>query len=136
MKNSQRDSSCLSSFSFNRTGKGFPGGSSGKEPICQCRRHKRCRFGLWLRYPEEGNGKSTPVFLPTKSHQQRSLVGYIPWEWHESDMTEHHINSIHWHSKCISRKGPPFLAKTSYLRCKIQYPFSMHELAHEKCDCL
>ena len=23
---------------------GFPGGASGKEPACQCRRHKRCRF--------------------------------------------------------------------------------------------
>jgi len=23
---------------------GFPGGASGKEPACQCRRHKRCGF--------------------------------------------------------------------------------------------
>ena len=23
---------------------GFPGGASGKEPTCQCRRHKRCGF--------------------------------------------------------------------------------------------
>ena len=23
---------------------GFPGGTSGKEPACQCRRHKRFRF--------------------------------------------------------------------------------------------
>ena len=22
----------------------FPGGASGKEPTCQCRRHKRCKF--------------------------------------------------------------------------------------------
>ena len=26
------------------SGKGFPGGTSGKEPACQCRRHRRCRF--------------------------------------------------------------------------------------------
>ena len=34
MKNSQRDSLCLSSFgsAFNRTGKGFPGGSVVKKP--------------------------------------------------------------------------------------------------------
>ena len=31
---------------------GFPGATSGKEPICQCRRHKRCRFGF------PGSGKS------------------------------------------------------------------------------
>ena len=28
---------------------GFPGGLSGKEPACQGRRHKRCRFGSWVR---------------------------------------------------------------------------------------
>ena len=26
------------------TMKGFSGGASGKEPACQCRRHKRCGF--------------------------------------------------------------------------------------------
>ena len=28
---------------------GFPGGASGKEPTCQCRRPKRCRFDPWVR---------------------------------------------------------------------------------------
>ena len=27
---------------------GFPGGTSGKEPACQCRRCKRCRFNPWV----------------------------------------------------------------------------------------
>ena len=27
--------------------KGFPGGTSGKEPAYQCRRLKRCRFDPW-----------------------------------------------------------------------------------------
>ena len=30
-----------------------------------------------------------PVLLPGKSHDQRSLVGYSPWDRKESDMTEH-----------------------------------------------
>ena len=30
----------------------------------------------------------TPVFLPGKSHGQRSLVGYSPWGRRESDTTE------------------------------------------------
>ena len=30
----------------------------------------------------------TPVFLPGKFHEQRSLVGYRPWDSKESDMTE------------------------------------------------
>ena len=41
------------------TNMGFPAGTSGKEPTCQCRRHKRSRFYPW--------------------------VGRIPWE----DMTIH-----------------------------------------------
>ena len=27
---------------------GFPGGTSGKEPACHCRRHKRCWFDPWV----------------------------------------------------------------------------------------
>ena len=26
----------------------FPGGASGKEPACQCRRHKRCGLDPWV----------------------------------------------------------------------------------------
>ena len=29
-------------------GWGFPGGTSGKESACQCRRHKRCGFDPWV----------------------------------------------------------------------------------------
>ena len=32
--------------------------------------------------------QSTPVFLPGKSHGQRSLVGYSPWDHEELDVTE------------------------------------------------
>ena len=32
--------------------------------------------------------QSTPVFLPGKSHGQRSLVGPSPWGCKESDMPE------------------------------------------------
>ena len=58
---------------------GFPGGTSGKEPVCQCRRHKRCRFNPWVRkIPWRRLWQPTPGFLPGKSHGQRSLVGYSP----------------------------------------------------------
>ena len=30
----------------------------------------------------------TPVCLPGKFYVQRSLVGYSPWDWKESDKTE------------------------------------------------
>ena len=40
------------------------------------------------RSPGEGNGNPTPVFLPGKSHGQRSLVGYSPQGRKELDTTE------------------------------------------------
>ena len=58
---------------------GFPVGPSGKEPTCQCRRHKRFRFDPWVRkIPWRKAWQPTPVFLPGESHGQRSLVGYSP----------------------------------------------------------
>ena len=38
--------------------------------------------------PLEKGRLPTPVFLPGKSHRQRSLAGYSPWDHKESDMTE------------------------------------------------
>ena len=69
---------CISLF----WGVGFPGGVSGKEPACQCRRHKR-RERCWV---DPWAGKihwrrawhSTPVFLPGETHGRRSLEGYNP----------------------------------------------------------
>ena len=40
------------------------------------------------RFPEEGTGKPTPVFLPGEFHGQRRLVGYSPYGQKELDMTE------------------------------------------------
>ena len=52
--------------------RGFPGGASGKEYTCQCRRHKR--HGS---IPELGRSpRGGYVFLPEESHGQRILVGY------------------------------------------------------------
>ena len=35
----------------------------------------------------EGNGATTPLFLPQKPYGQRSLVGYSLWGCKESDTT-------------------------------------------------
>ena len=46
-------------------GGGFPSGPSGKEPTCQCRRHKRCGFDPWVgKIPWSRTREPTPVFLP------------------------------------------------------------------------
>ena len=53
---------------------GLPRWQSGKENACQCRRHG---FSSWLRKIPWRKWQRTPVFLPGKSHGQRSLVGYM-----------------------------------------------------------
>ena len=56
---------------------GFPAGISGKEPTCQCRRHKRHGFDPWVRkIPWKMAWQPTPVFLPGESHGQRSWAGF------------------------------------------------------------
>ena len=55
------------------------GGASGKEPPCQCRRHKRRKFDAWVRkIPWRRTWQPTPVFLPGEPHGQRSLADYSP----------------------------------------------------------
>ena len=53
---------------------GFPCGTSGKEPVWQCR-----RWGLidpWVgKIPWRKKWQPSPVFLPGESHGWRSLVG-------------------------------------------------------------
>ena len=67
----------------------FPGGSSGKEPAYQCRRHQRHGFDPWVRkICWRRSRQPTPVFLPGEPHEQRSLVGYSSKSHKESDMTE------------------------------------------------
>ena len=67
---------------------GFSGGTTGKEPSCQCRRCKICRFDprvgkiRWSR-----KWQPTPVFLPGESHGQRGLAGYSPWDHKELGTT-------------------------------------------------
>ena len=54
---------------------GLPGGASGKEPACQCRRSKRLGFHPWVRKILWRKAwQPTPVLLPGESHGQRN-----PW---------------------------------------------------------
>ena len=65
------------------------GWCSGKSSACQCRSCERCGFDLWVgKIPWSRKWQPTPVFLPRKSHAQRSLASYSPWGCKESDTTE------------------------------------------------
>ena len=68
---------------------GFSSGASRKEPTCQF------TFDPWVgKIPWRRKWQPTPVFLPGKSHGQRSLAGYSPCGCKESNM-------IKWLSTCI-----------------------------------
>ena len=59
----------------------FPGGSDGKEFICNAGDDHWVRKITWRR-----KWQPTPVFLLGKSYGQWSLVGYSPWD-RKRDMT-------------------------------------------------
>ena len=66
-------------LSPNTRSPGLPRWLSGKESTCQGRSW-RCRFDPWVRkVPWRRKWQPSPVFLPGKSHEQRSLAGYSPW---------------------------------------------------------
>ena len=70
----------------NPCGKGFPGGSDGKESTCNLE-----DLGLTPglgRSPGAGHGNPLQYSCLENPHGQRSLVGYSPWGHKESDMTE------------------------------------------------
>ena len=69
---------------------GLPWWLSDKESSCRFRKH---RFDPWSgNIPWRRKWHPTPVFLPRKSHGQRSPVGYSPCGCKESDMT-YQLNS-------------------------------------------
>ena len=78
---------------------GFPG-NCGKESTCQCKKHRRRGFFPWVgKIPWRRKWQPTPVFLPGKSHGQRSLACYSPWDCEESDTAEH-VRRMIKHTLC------------------------------------
>ena len=77
---------------FSWVGSGLPSGLVAKNLLAK----QETEVGSWVRkIPRRGKWQTIPVFLPWKSHGQRSLVGYCPWGLKESDTTErlHSLNT-------------------------------------------
>ena len=104
---------------------GFQADASGKESSCQYKRCKRHRFDPWVgKITWRREWQPTPVFLPGKSHAQRSLVGGSPGS-EESDTTgqlstEHIYNMSR--SQIFSAKDIFFLQRLKQLIQKRWYP--------------
>ena len=68
----------------------FPRWHRSKESAYQCLRCKRQGFDPWVgKIPRRRKWQPTPVFLPGKSHGQKSLGGYSPRGLKELGRTVH-----------------------------------------------
>ena len=66
---------------------GLPWWLSGKEPTCQRRGHKRLGLDPWIRkILWRKKWQPTPIFRPGESLGKRSLEGYSPTDYKESEM--------------------------------------------------
>ena len=93
----------------------FPQWLSGKAATCQCRRH---RFDPWVgKMPWRRKWQPTPVFLPGKSHGQRSLVGCSPRVTTEQACTATAMSPMHLYAPGVRMKPggqlQPFLGRVS-----------------------
>ena len=85
---------------------GVPGWLGGKESSCQCRRYRRLGFDPWVgKIPWSRKWQPTPVFLPERSHGQRSLAGYGPWGHNKSWTRLKRLNSSTSIVACIHHYG-------------------------------
>ena len=73
---------------------------SGKEPSCQCRRHRRCKFNPWVgKIPCSKKWQPTPVFLPGESYAHRNLADYSPYGGKVFNIIEHAHTHTHTHTR-------------------------------------
>ena len=77
----------------------FPGGPSGKEPACHCKRHKRHKFDPWVgKIPWRMAWQPTSKYSWLEnSYGQRSLAGYSPQ--HCKSWTRLRRNGMHFSLK-------------------------------------
>ena len=81
---------------------GFPGGASSKQRTYQCRRHRRLGFDPWVgKIPWGRKWQLTPVFLPGKSHGQRSLEDCSPQGHKKSRTRFSHLTTISNPNLCL-----------------------------------
>ena len=65
-------------FYWSIVASGLPGDASGKEPACQCKRHKRHRFNPWVKkIPWRKVQQPTPVFSLGETHGQRRWLAAV-----------------------------------------------------------
>ena len=91
------------SSSSSRNTKGFPGGTSGKEPTCQCKRHKGHRFDPWDgKISRRRAWQPTPVFLPGESPWQATSHGVARSQTQLKQLSTQHTQK--YKTLCLRRE--------------------------------
>ena len=76
------------------------------------------QFDPWVRkIPLEEEMATHPAFLREKSHGQRSLVGYRPWDRRESDMAER----VHAHTHTQTQDTRSTISKFQDFSSQLTY---------------
>ena len=87
----------------------LPRWCSGIESACQHRRFRRYLVHLWVRkIPWGRKWQPILIFVPGKFHGQKSLAGYSPWGYKESDTTEWLSLSVLLYSVWVFFSSPKF----------------------------
>ena len=83
----------------------FPGGASGKECTCQCRRQKRHRFDPWVESHMDGGAWQAAVYGVAKSRTQLSDFTFT-FHFHalEKEIATH-SSIITWRIPAIAEPG-------------------------------
>ena len=81
---------------------GSPSGVIAKESACQRRSCERWVFDSWVgKIPWNRKGQPTPVFVPARSHGQRSLVGHRPLDCKQVDTIHLALVRTHTHRHTV-----------------------------------
>ena len=89
---------------------------NGKEPACQCRRHRKCEFDPYVhKISWRRAWQPTLVFLPGKSHGQES--GRLPSQSHKE--SDNRRDFAHTHTP-NGMKQAVFWSRLKHLCCSIQ----------------
>ena len=126
---------------------GLPRWHSGKESICQCRRHKRCRFNSWvLTIPCRRKWQPASVFLPGKFRDRgvwRVTMGpqRVRHNWARTRTrarahTHTHTHTLElWVARFLSQNDHAFLLLEKHAQLLKCTQGSFHYLLHkELCD--
>ena len=84
------------------------GSSAVKNLTAKCRRPE---FHPWVRkIPQRRKWQPTPVYLPRKSHRERSLGGYSPWS---HKRVRHDLVTKQQHASCTAQPSKLLYPKNS-----------------------